>query len=466
MAPVSLAHGRALEAFWDFDIPDDLQQGHGCPPLSRQAKRKILGENLARLLGIDLDVQRQRIAADRFSEAQRNLAGAAPQALAEGDWDRRWCWSMNRLPLLWICGAPGTGKSTVAWELFGRLQALGVRTGYVDIDQLGMCYPVIEDDPDRTLIKARNLGAWVETFHAAGAQRLLVSGVAAGQEVETFAKHAPGALITWVLLHAAAGPLRDRLYGLDWDRQMVDETLRYADEVATSSVADVRVDVTGLSVAEVAAHLLEVPVATGDPAPTPTADRHLAALATTPVLWICGARAVGKSTVGWRVFRRLVGAGVRTLFLDLPQLGFLEPAAPDDPHNHRVKAQSLGALIAIAGAHVVVMTGRVEAEDVLAYNQHLPVGAELMLVRLSADRDTLREHLRRRAQGGGWRETGDPLPGSGPAALERWLGEATAENERLERHRLGDTEIGVDGREPEAIASDVFAATPRLQERL
>ena len=358
------------------------------------------------------------------------------------------------------------GKSTVAWELFGRLQALGVRTGYVDIDQIGMCYPVIEDDPDRTLLKARNLGAWVETFQAAGAQRLLISGVASGQEVETFTKHAPGALITWVMLHAAARQLRNRLHALGWDRQKVNETLRYADEVAASPVAHVRVDVTGLSVGEVAAKLLEVPLATEDPAPASRVDQPLAALKATPVLWICGARAVGKSKVGWRVFQRLVGAGVRTLFLDLPQLGFLEPATPDDPHNHRVKARSLGALIATTDAHAVVVTGRVEAEDVLTYTQYLPVGADLTLVRLSAERDTLHEHLGQRAQGGGWRETGDPLPGSGPPALERWLQEAAAENERLERTRLGDAGVGVDGRDPEAFASDVFAATPRLQELL
>ncbi len=69
-----------------------------------------------------------------------------------------------------------------------------------------------------------------------------------------------------------------------------------------------------------------VPVAIEDPAPTPTPDQPPAAREATPVLWICGARAVGKSTVGWRVFWRLIGDGVRTLFLDLQQLGFLEPA--------------------------------------------------------------------------------------------------------------------------------------------
>jgi len=42
----------ALKAFWDFEIPRDLQEGYGYPPLTAQGKRKILGENLLRLHGM------------------------------------------------------------------------------------------------------------------------------------------------------------------------------------------------------------------------------------------------------------------------------------------------------------------------------------------------------------------------------------------------------------------------------
>jgi uncharacterized protein len=51
----------ALKAFWEFEIPQDLQEGYGYPALTEQAKRKILGENLLRLHGMD-----------------RSHAGAAP----------------------------------------------------------------------------------------------------------------------------------------------------------------------------------------------------------------------------------------------------------------------------------------------------------------------------------------------------------------------------------------------------
>jgi uncharacterized protein len=51
----------ALNAFRDFSIPQDLCEGYGYPQLTDQAKRKILGENLLRLHGLDFDVTRDRL---------------------------------------------------------------------------------------------------------------------------------------------------------------------------------------------------------------------------------------------------------------------------------------------------------------------------------------------------------------------------------------------------------------------
>jgi uncharacterized protein len=51
----------ALDAFWDFEIPEDLVEGYGYPQLTEQAKRKILGENLLRLSGMDAQETRQRL---------------------------------------------------------------------------------------------------------------------------------------------------------------------------------------------------------------------------------------------------------------------------------------------------------------------------------------------------------------------------------------------------------------------
>ena len=44
----------ALRAFWNFQIPEDLCAGYGYPQLTDQAKKKILGENLLRLHGMEV----------------------------------------------------------------------------------------------------------------------------------------------------------------------------------------------------------------------------------------------------------------------------------------------------------------------------------------------------------------------------------------------------------------------------
>jgi len=51
----------ALRAFMDFQIPEDLCAGYGYPQLTEQAKRKILGENLLRLHGMDLAEAKARV---------------------------------------------------------------------------------------------------------------------------------------------------------------------------------------------------------------------------------------------------------------------------------------------------------------------------------------------------------------------------------------------------------------------
>jgi len=60
----------------------------------------------------------------------RSTAGVAVPILAV----------VSVLPVLWVYGASGVGKTTVTWELFIQFVREGVAVGYVDIDQLGVCY--------------------------------------------------------------------------------------------------------------------------------------------------------------------------------------------------------------------------------------------------------------------------------------------------------------------------------------
>ena len=51
----------ALEEFWNFELPRDIVEERGYPQLTEQAKRKILGENIARLHGIDVDAKKAEL---------------------------------------------------------------------------------------------------------------------------------------------------------------------------------------------------------------------------------------------------------------------------------------------------------------------------------------------------------------------------------------------------------------------
>ena len=45
----------------DFAIPQDLCEGYGYPQLTDVAKRKILGKNLLRLHGMDVETTKVRL---------------------------------------------------------------------------------------------------------------------------------------------------------------------------------------------------------------------------------------------------------------------------------------------------------------------------------------------------------------------------------------------------------------------
>jgi predicted TIM-barrel fold metal-dependent hydrolase len=50
-----------LQAFMDLEIPLDLRSGYGYPQITRDDKRKILSENFARVMGIDLAAKKTQL---------------------------------------------------------------------------------------------------------------------------------------------------------------------------------------------------------------------------------------------------------------------------------------------------------------------------------------------------------------------------------------------------------------------
>jgi predicted TIM-barrel fold metal-dependent hydrolase len=71
-AGAMLVHPQpVVEAFLDFEIPDDLVEGYGFPPLTDQAKRKMLGENYCRVHGLDVEDLKANVADDEWARQRK-----------------------------------------------------------------------------------------------------------------------------------------------------------------------------------------------------------------------------------------------------------------------------------------------------------------------------------------------------------------------------------------------------------
>jgi predicted TIM-barrel fold metal-dependent hydrolase len=64
----ALAGGPApyLKAFTELEIPADLRSGYGYPQISLSDKRKILGQNFAGLMGVDIALQKAKLYPERY----------------------------------------------------------------------------------------------------------------------------------------------------------------------------------------------------------------------------------------------------------------------------------------------------------------------------------------------------------------------------------------------------------------
>lgn len=355
------------------------------------------------------------------------------------------------LPVLWLCGPPGVGKSTLGWELFAGLPG----AGYVDIDQLGMCYPAIPSDPERTVLEARILGRAVTNFRAAGATCLVVSGyIDSLRGIHT--EYLPHAALSVLRLRCDQAELRRRLTTRGRPGEQRDIALREAEVLDSGGLPYPYLDTTGLTPEEVVtivrSRLPVYPALHPCPWPEPV---------TTPgeIIWVCGATAVGKSTVGYEVAEASRRAGHITGFVDLQQIGFIHPMPGPDRDGHRLRAANLAAVwehFARYGARRLVVVGSVDHPgQVGQYTGALP-RADMTLYRLHAGTDRLRERIRLRGLGGGPPIAGDVLRGQPAAVLDRAYEAAVRQAEALELASVGDVRVDTDGRTVNDIAQAIL----------
>lgn len=332
------------------------------------------------------------------------------------------------------------GKTTVGWEVFERLARRGLATGYVDIDQLGMCLPEPAGDPGRYRLKARALAAVAANFRDAGAHCLVVPGVTDPErEIEPVAN----AELTTCRLRADHAELVRRITARGGATDLA-EALEHAD--AVDRAPGPWVDTTGLSVTEVADQVL---ARTGWPDPrTAAVPKPLRQFADRgEILLLCGPAAVGKSTVGWQAYQRIRLTGRSAAFIDLDQISFHRPELGDD-----FRAANLAAVwhtFRAAGAECLIAVGPIG--DPAPYRAALPA-ATVTVCCLDASHDVLLDRATRRARGESPAPglAGDALLGQSPDRLREIVSQPGG---------AGDLHVDTDHRPPAEIAAEILRNT-------
>jgi hypothetical protein len=227
-----------------------------------------------------------------------------------------------------------------------------------------MCYPAPAADPGGRQIKAQNLGAMIGNYRAAGARYLIVNGVV-DPVLGVHSDLLPRAALTLCRLRAGRDEVARRFIARHGQRDDMEELLREvrdeADRMDAGNFADACVDTSGVPAARVAGLVRDS--CRDWPGFNETARRPCAAAAgpdasaggavkTSPdadgadgsILLICGPTGIGKSAIGFQLYLTYLQAGRTAGYIDLDQIGFLSPAADDDPGQHRLKARNLAAM--------------------------------------------------------------------------------------------------------------------------
>lgn len=310
--------------------------------------------------------------------------------------------------IVWIAGAVATGKSTAAWVLYRRLAAQGVRAAYVDIDQLGMCYPHPVDDPEGHLLKTHALTALLPGYQAHRAQVVIVSGVI---DLVCGPRPAlPSATdLTLVALTPDSDDLRKRILGRGCESRDAEGAVAVNDVLRTAAFVDMAIDTNGLSVSTTVERLLPTLRVPGGSERSDQPGPVRGSTAETAVVAVTGPRAAGSSTAGFGLASRRWRAGEPTAFVDPGQLSFVSGSASTDELAARQLAV-MHEFTASRGAELFVVSGRPAVINTTTLKTVAPA-APHTIVRLRADRATLEDHVRQRALGHAARLAGDDLLG-------------------------------------------------------
>jgi SAM-dependent methyltransferase/broad-specificity NMP kinase len=368
--------------------------------------------------------------------------------------------SSSSLPVLWICGAPGAGKSVTAWSLFEKLASDGVEVAYLDIDQLGMLYPESDADPERFRLKTEALNALIPNYLASGARVLIVSGIVDSEAPAAVATQYPNARLTFCLLDTAEALLRERILERGWHSDDADEVVADAATLRGAAFVDAVIDTAGASVENVADRVRSL-LSTFEPGVPGAAPTITASTARPHLLVLTGARAVGTSTAGFGLARSLWNSGVVTGFAELDQLAFLRNGEHNDRGACVLGAANLAALhevFATHGAERVIVSAHLRDTSEHDLVRMATQPDIVTIVRLSADDETIAGHVRDRSSGSEARLAGDDLAGASARRQADIVQQARAQHERLNALAEEDVLIDVSGRSINSIVDEIAAS--------
>ncbi|GAA4869577.1 AAA family ATPase [Saccharopolyspora cebuensis] len=367
----------------------------------------------------------------------------------------------ERTRVLWISGAPGSGKSTTGWGLFTHIAGVGGSVAHVDIDQLGLVGPPPGGGSASHRIKADNLLRMLGPLRQRGVRQVIVSGVvdplrgiAPHLEDRAEADHVDFALVR---LRCDREELRRRFLGRGSSAEMLTELFAVADQLDRDGPGTV-LDTSGQRPEETVDALLQrCVVRPAPPGELPGEPRDGPPV---PAVVVTGAAAVGKSTAAWRALRKLWARDVPTGYVDLGQLGFVHPGP--DPALEAAHLAALRRGYHRAGARALLVVVREPAPEHLAALLDAPV----TVVHLDADAPTLADRVRRRAAGEAPLLAGDELRGAPTAVQRRVAARAAAEADRMRRRAADRIVLDTTGRTADETADALLLAAHPLLDRL
>jgi hypothetical protein len=146
----------------------------------------------------------------------------------------------------------------------------------VDLQQIGFCRPALPADPHNHRLKAANLAAVWQTFHASGARHLVVVGhVDRPEDIRRYREALPATTLTSYLLHAGRDQLTARILlrgqgmgpriaGDELDglpeaalRKIAADAAEQAEALARAGIGDVVIGTDGRDPAETASAILD-----------------------------------------------------------------------------------------------------------------------------------------------------------------------------------------------------------------